>query len=575
MGAGSFRLFTGRKRLSNLLLHSRVGRMISEFKRFIWDSSHRARWHLIRSDYQNSKAQLTQLARSVSPGDKGKTLLIVPNGMVMGIKLEGIFGLIWQLKGFYPRVLELNYDYWMQKYFRSFGVLDFINFQKYLASIPPVSALPPDLIDFKNSRPTIGDLLEYRFHGVDIGRITLSNILYRNKFSKFDISSDSTLNQICDDLLLVQRNVIAAEKVLDQVRPTQVLLNEKGTSPNAELVGVCFNRDISVVQYVGSQNLNELVFKRFGPDNRHQHPFSLDKSTWDDVKKMPWNPELDNEILDSLEVGYRLGTWFNRKFLLQGKQIKNSNEVRQQLGLDSSKKTAVVFSHVLWDATFFYGKNLFEDYETWLMETIRAAVKNSSVNWVIKLHPDLVWKMKYENYSGELRDVIAMRAAVGNLPEHIKLVMPDTDISTFSFFEITDYCLTVRGTIGIEMACHGVPVLTAGTGRYSGLGFTYDFDLSEDYLGCLAHIQDLPSMRPDQIELARRYAYALFKLRPWVMESFKITRLPQMETGHPLDHNLSIMIKDFFDLEAIPDVAKLLDWINSDCVDYIQSNPDS
>lgn len=82
-----------------------------------------------------------------------------------------------------------------------------------------------------------------------------------------------------------------------------------------------------------------------------------------DVKKMPWSPELDNEILDSLEEGYRLGTWFNRKFLLQGKQIKNTDEVRKQLGLDLSKKTAVVFSHVLWDATFFYGKNLFEDYE--------------------------------------------------------------------------------------------------------------------------------------------------------------------------------------------------------------------
>lgn len=568
MGTG-LRSMIRKMGLSDLLLRAGVRGIIFEFMQLVSDSSLRARWLLIWDDFNDSRRQLAQLARSVSPVEKKNTLLIVPGGMVMSYKLEGILGLIWRLNGFYPRVLEFNYDFWMRKYFRQLGIQDFVDFQKQLVSIPMNSSLPPDLVEFRNSNPTIRDLLDYRFRGVDIGRIALSNVLYRNKFSKFDITSATTLDEVCGNLLQVQRNVMAAEKVLDQVSPSQVLLNEKGTSPCAELVGVCFYRHIPVVQYVGSQNLNELVFKRFGLDNCHQHPFSLDQSTWEGVKKMPWSLELENDILNNLEEGYRLGTWFNRKFLLQGKKIKSADDVRSQLGLDPSKKTAVIFSHVLWDATFFYGKNLFEDYETWLMETVRAAALNPSVNWVIKLHPDLVWKMKYESYTGELRDVIAMRAAVGKLPEHIKLVMPDTDISTFTFFEITDYCLTVRGTIGIEMACHGIPVLTAGTGRYSHLGFTNDFDLPEDYFDCLLHIQDIPPMDAHQVELARRYAYALFKLRPWTMESFKITRMPQAHTGHPLDHNLSVLLRKFSDFQAPSDVRRLSDWINSDYVDYI------
>jgi hypothetical protein len=250
-----------------------------------------------------------------------------------------------------------------------------------------------------------------------------------------------------------------------QQRPRIVLFLEKGLSPAAEIFGVCVARGIPAVQYVGSQRMDGFVLKRLNRHNRHQHPFSLDNESWDRVKRMPWGPGREAELMREFEESYRKGSWFNRKFLHEGKRIKSAGEVRRQLGLDPAKKTAVVFSHVLWDATFFYGRGLFDDYETWLLETVRAACANPRVNWVIKLHPDLVWKLKHEDYAGELRDVIAVRSAVGKLPDHVRIVPPDTDINTFSFFEITDYCVTVRGTIGIEMACYGVPVLTAGTGR--------------------------------------------------------------------------------------------------------------
>ena len=276
--------------------------------------------------------------------------------------------------------------------------------------------------------------------------------------------------------------------------------------------------------------------------------------------------------MQDFSESYKSGTWFNRKFLHQSKQIKSAEEVRKQLGLDPSKKTAVIFSHVLWDATFFYGEGLFEDYETWLLQTVRAACANPGVNWVIKLHPDLVWKLKLEGYTGELRDIMAMRSAVGTLPEHVKLVPPDTDISTYSFFEITDYCLTVRGTIGIEMACYGVPVLTAGTGRYSGLGFTIDSSSAEEYLQRLAHIETLPPMSREQIELARRFAYALFNLRPWPMRSFEVVKMPIEKTGHPLDHNLVPHVSNFMEFATAPDMRRFADWVVLEKVDYLQTD---
>lgn len=269
---------------------------------------------------------------------------------------------------------------------------------------------------------------------------------------------------------------------------------------------------------------------------------------------------------------YEKGTWFNRRYLHQDKKIKPRDEVIQQLDLDPKKKTAVVFSHVLWDATFFYGTSLFQDYETWLIETVKAACKNSNLNWLIKLHPDLVWKLKYEKHTGELRDSIAIRSAVGKLPDHVKVIAPDTDLSTLSFFQITDVCVTVRGTIGIEMACHGIPVLTAGTGRYAGLGFTVDSSTKDDYLRRLAQAHTIPRLADSQIELARRFGYVLFMRRPWPVQSFQLVKKPMSSVGDPLDTNIVFQPESGLKLAHAPDLEQLALWLQSEEADFLRSD---
>jgi hypothetical protein len=320
-----------------------------------------------------------------------------------------------------------------------------------------------------------------------------------------------------------------------------------------------------------AQRTDAYALKRYSAANVTAHPFSLDAATWERVTRMPWRAEHETAIMTELESGYRDGTWFNRKFLQSAKQIKPADDVRAQLGLDPSKKTAVIFSHVLWDATFFYGDGLFEDYETWLIETVRAAAANPRLNWVVKLHPDLVWKLKYEGRTGELRDLLSIRAGVGPLPDHVKIVLPETDISTFSFFAITDYCLTVRGTIGIEMACHGVPVITGGTGRYSGLGFTVDSRTAEEYLARLSTLETQPPMTAEARERARRYAYAVFRQRPWHLRSFQTIKSMDM-VGHPLDHNLLPRIRTYGELAAAPDMRAFAGWVDSPAVDYLDDS---
>jgi len=197
-----------------------------------------------------------------------------------------------------------------------------------------------------------------------------------------------------------------------------------------------------------------------------------------------------------------------------------ATELRQRLQLDARKKTAVIFPHILWDGTFFWGTDLFRNYEEWLIETVRAACRNDQVNWIINLHPANVVKNQRDGVHGAPSEAVAIQTQIGRLPPHVHVIPADSEINTFSLFRVMDYCLTVRGTIGIEAASFGIPVLTAGTGRYDRKGFTIDSDSPEEYLQRLANLQRIPPLSPEQRELAERFAYGAFVLRPLPLTTF-------------------------------------------------------
>ena len=165
---------------------------------------------------------------------------------------------------------------------------------------------------------------------------------------------------------------------------------------------------------------------------------------------------------------------------------------------------------------------------------------------------------------------------MGELPRHIKIIPPETDISTFSLFGLTDYCITVRGTIGIEMPCFGIRVFTAGTGRYSGLGFTTDSATREEYLRRMRCIQDYSAPSPEEMLLAKKHAYTLLRLRPCAFSSFQMTQMPVQRLGHPLDHNVTIRVRSPEELRAAPDLNRFADWVtHSRASDYLAQEADA
>ena len=199
------------------------------------------------------------------------------------------------------------------------------------------------------------------------------------------------------------------------------------------------------------------------------------------------------------------------------------------------------------------------------METLRIAVENDRLNWIIKIHPGNQMKDQRDGYSGEHSEILAIRKHFGELPAHIKVLPADSKISTISLYEIADYCLTVRGTPGIEGACLGVTVLTAGTGRYDGKGFTNDSKSAEEYPEKVRNLDRIQSVTEEEIELARRFAYGVFLCRPIPLNSVKL----EYQQDENASLGTDLLFQNEEELRQGEDVQFLKKWIESGDEDFL------
>lgn len=542
-------------------------------------------WHLVRDarrrrqeldvwrDYLAFRRRYGRLFREVvdQPG-RGRTVLIVSlSDRIYQVKLEGFLAKVLQARGYSPAILTDRGARWAHRYFRAYGIRRYYYLDDFAVDTSEEAARAAS--EFLAGPVNVQTFKALRFRGAEVGRYALASVSRTLYEGAVELDQPLVRAHLAEMLPRAMRNVLAAERLLDAVQPDLLLFNEKGYVTFGGICDAALVRNLNVVQFVQSIHGDDsLSFKRYTADTRRFHPQSLSDETWERVREMPWADEQDQQLTAEFRQRYEGPGFLGRR--TQGiPAIRGSAAVRQQLGLVPKRKVAVVFSHILWDANMFYGDDLFQDQEEWFIETIRAACQNDHLDWLIKLHPANVWKMKREQF-GELGEKASIRRHFGQLPAHVKLLEPDVDVNPFDLFELADYGITIRGTIGIEMPCFGVPVLTAGTGRYSGRGFTVDPCTRHEYLHTLARLHELPRLNQWQTLLAKKHAYGLFVLRPWRMQSLRTLYTPMQAGGHPLEQNLEIGIRCARDLAAAPDLRRLADWLlDPRPLDYLERVP--
>lgn len=498
----------------------------------------------------------------------GKLLIMSLQGnFVSAAQIEILLAKAAQFSGLEPIVLTNRWT-WANRYYRAFGIKSFIYFEDFLREARG-KVKSEGMDNAVSVIKTFEELMEYTYKGVNTGKYICSSLVRKTYTGAVDMEDIQTKKLIDKYLLDTSVNAVAATKIYDTYKPTAVLFLERGYTPYGEFFDIALKRKLNVIQWCGSHRNNAFILKRYMASNQDQHPASLSAKTWEYLKKMPWGKDKSDAIKNELFKNYSSGEWFSEVGTQFKAKMIEADAIKKQLGLDPSKKTAVIFPHLFWDATFFWGEDIFENYREWFVEAVRAACKNKNLNWIIKMHPANVVKLNRDGYKGELVEKQSIRQFIGDLPPHIKMLEPDTNISTFSLYKAMDYCLTVRGTVGIEAAIFGIPVLTAGTGRYDGHGFTIDSSSREDYLSKLARMEIYPRLTPEQVELAQKFAYGTFILRPFELNSINISYKKDKKATQQVEY----LAKSIEELKNAPDIQAFGKWLaESKDEDYLAAS---
>ena len=399
----------------------------------------------------------------------------------------------------------------------------------------------------------VEDVLGFEHAGARVGKFALSTTFRSLRVGRLDFSRDETRRTLTAHVAAGMARAEAAQRIFQAVKPEIALFMGNRYTGQGELMDVCVERGVDVLTWFDAHRSSSLMLKRYRMANRDWHHGSISDASWAAIRRMRWTDAKREALRAELHDNYAAGDWYTRGGTQVNKSIVAAEQIRSRLGLDPARKTAVIFPHIVWDATLFWGTDLFNNYEDWLVETVRAACGNPRVNSIIRIHPAHVAKSAMERYDDEPAELVAIRQRVGPLPPHVSVIPPDTDINTFSLFGLMDYCLTVRGTIGIEAASFGIRVLTAGTGRYDHRGFTTDSDTRDEYLRRVSAIETLPPLTAAERELAERFAYGAFLLRPLPLTTLSIEHARDIEatTRIRLNARSSTELRAAADLQAL------------------------
>jgi hypothetical protein len=505
------------------------------------------------------------LASPLGRGD-GRRALVVSAGSPAALPVELSLIKALELAGFSPTVLS-PVDPWLVRHYRLAPVAGIVHWE----DVDPV----PDLARATAITRGLGglpDLLALEHAGARVGRFTASTALRRLRVGVLDLADAATGTQVAEFLAASMAAAEAAGRLVARVRPALVLFVDRGYTPEGELFDRVLGDEGDVITWNAAHKNNAIILKRYRAENRDEHPASLSAATWEWARDMAWTPEQRQRLHDELRACYASGEWYSEVGTQRNTELVTPDETRRRLGLRAGRKTAAIFPHILWDGTFFYGRDLFGSYESWLVESVRAACANPAVDWVIKVHPANRVKSVRDGVPGEASEARVIRERLGRLPEHVRLIPAESDVSTYSLYSVIDYGVTVRGTVGIEAASLGLPVFTAGTGRYDGKGFTIDSHSPAEYLERLAHIEQTPPLDPARRELAERFAYAIFVLRPLALESVTL------EYGGDARATLTtrITVESAEGWRRARDLRALADWLgDAKPLDFLAAAPAS
>jgi len=349
----------------------------------------------------------------------------------------------------------------------------------------------------------------YVYKGINVGLYAASSLTryYKGKMIE---PEESLLREYFFGALLTTETAI---NKIDSFKPAAIYMSHGIYTSWGPALRIALQRKIPVIKMGGGYIPSCTYFRKIVSGN-NAHQGMLSDSGWELRRAKPLTAR-EKEILDS----------YVRKRYTQGSgdisviaaPKGNEEAILEQLQIDRSKPIWCIFANLGWDASLDVAPMAFSTPSEWLVETMKAIIDNSNVQWLVKIHPA---EKTTETVQGA-EDTI--RQNFQQLPPNMKIIPPDTKVNTYDIFTVIDGGVTCLGnTTGLELSMLGKPMIIAGESLYAKRGFSYDGLTRAKYLDFLKRVPDILPLSKEQQDDAYKLAYSYFIQRQIPLRMFNV-----------------------------------------------------
>lgn len=508
----------------------------------------------------------------LNPGQDRPGLLIIA-GRAMNsqwCQIWSVLGAVYQRNRYAAYVLTSKNQPIQNLYFRLFGMRLIYLDDLQIASTPVAETVAAEF-----ERPqSFQDFKEFELDCIPLGKMALSTYSRLRATGIMDIEDPQAKQEVRDWLAYLYRTLVAAKQLYEQYNIEMLFFTEVFMEEYGSFYYAALKNELNVIRFAGTVRDDAIVVQHLNRESDRTHFSSISKASWSRILKCSDASVVEKDLHQNFMDRYG-DRWALSKRNQPNTRIVPVAEAKAMLGIPEDRKIAVIYSHILYDTLFFNGEDLFQNYADWLVETVKAACLNPNVQWFVKVHPSNLWRGELEYFhGGKYEEVRLIEQYIGDLPDHVRLIYPDTPLSPYTWLQVADYGVTVRGTSGIELGALGKTVITAGSGRYEEAGFSVNSGTVEEYLKLLSNIQDVPAPSEEQTRLGELFAYATFCMKPFTLDFLR----PVTRTGRSriFSSDDLVFLGNFPDeLTALPaSIVRFMEWgFDRDSIDFLNNWP--
>jgi hypothetical protein len=371
--------------------------------------------------------------------------------------------------------------------------LESISFRDYI-TVADTRAIK-DTVDRLGSN----EIQNYEYLGVRVGLHAMFSTIRYFLSGKLDFADPQQAGMLKKKLVYAMTTAKVAEGIYQRENPDLIFMLHGIYSTWGPFFDYFRSKNIDVVTYARQPyRFGTFIFSRNGKE--YELVF---KNAWEALREAGLSKQEEAMVDGYLASRFRGST--HDHLMYEDNFSRERQELLHTAG--EYRRRYILYSNIAWDAPGIENKgtHIFKDIFEWIDITINYFKGHPDYQLIIKPHPgELIWE------KGTMGITKYIREKHAPLAENIVLLRTDTSLRAYDLITQDAVCLAFTGTLGLELATQGIPVLVVGNVHYKDAGVAYKINTVGQYVALLDDPQEIIAFAKNNVQLAKKYAYFYF-----------------------------------------------------------------